>query len=120
MKKLRVLLVDDEVEFVSALAERFALRGIQVRTASDGKEALRLIEEEAPQVVVLDLMMPGLGGKETLRIIMSKHPGIKVILLSGHGAVRDTEEGVRLGAFDCLVKPVNIDELLGKIREAVG
>lgn len=120
MKELRVLLVDDEVEFVSALAERFALRGIRARTACDGEEALRLIREEEPQVVVLDLMMPGLGGKETLRIIMSKYPGIKVILLSGHGAAGDTDEGLRLGAFDCLVKPINIDELLGKIREAAG
>lgn len=119
MEEVRVLLVDDEVEFASALAERLALRGVKARTASSGEEALRLMEEELPQVVVLDLMMPGLGGKETLRIIMSRYPGVKVILLSGHGAVGGTEEGLRLGAFDRLIKPINIDELLRKLREAI-
>lgn len=119
MEKFKVLLVDDEVEFVSALAERFALRGLEARTAFNGNEAMRLIEEDAPQAVVLDLMMPGLGGKETLQLIRSRYPEIKVILLTGHGSTQDAEEGIRLGAYDYLAKPINIEELLAKIREAL-
>jgi DNA-binding response OmpR family regulator len=120
MRGWKVLLVDDEVEFASTLAERLALRGIQARTAYDGDEALRLIDEEVPQVVVLDLMMPGLGGKEVLSRIKKLHPRIQVILLTGHGSTRDGIEGMQLGAFDYLMKPLSIEELLDKIGKAVG
>jgi DNA-binding response OmpR family regulator len=120
MRGWKVLLVDDEVEFASTLAERLALRGIQARTAYDGDEALRLIDEEVPQVVVLDLMMPGLGGKEVLSRIKKLYPRIQVILLTGHGSTRDGIEGMQLGAFDYLMKPLSIEELLDKIGKAVG
>jgi DNA-binding response OmpR family regulator len=119
MEGWKVLLVDDEVEFVSTLAERLALRGIPARTAFDGNEALRLIDEEAVQVVVLDLMMPGMGGKEVLQRIKKNHPHIQVILLTGHGSTRDGIDGMVLGAFDYLMKPLNIEELVEKIGRAM-
>ncbi len=119
VEKWRVLLVDDEKEFVSTLAERLALRGIQADVASDGEEALRLVEENPPEVVVLDLMMPGLGGVEVLQRIKRRHPGVQVILLTGHGSTRSGIEGMKLGAFDYLMKPLSIEELIEKMRKAV-
>ena len=118
MSGLKVLLVDDEEEFVSALAERLRLRGFDVETAGRGEDALRVMETRLPDVVVMDLMMPGLGGMETLRRIKAKHSGLGVILLTGHGGAKEGEEGVRSGAFDYLMKPLNIGELIDKIREA--
>lgn len=119
MENWKVLLVDDEEEFVSTLAERLGLRKIQAQTASNGSDALHLIESDPPQVVVLDVMMPGLGGIEVLQRIRELHPEIQVILLTGHGCNMTEVEGVRQGAFDCLAKPVNIQELIEKIREAM-
>lgn len=119
MDKWKVLLVDDEIEFTSALAERLALRGIEVQSAHNGEEALRLIEATPPQVVVLDKMMPGMGGTEVLRRIKKDHPRIQVIFLTGLGCTIDDAEKVRLGAFECLVKPLDIEELIGSIRAAV-
>ena len=112
MEQIRVLLVDDEEEFTSALAERLNMRGIHTLTASRGEEALRMLESDSPpQVVLLDIMMPGLGGKEVFDRIRLKHPDISVIFLSGQGA---PEIGPECG--DCLIKPVKIDELIRKIR----
>lgn len=119
MEKWKVLLVDDEEEFVSTLAERLQMRGIQASTASDGKVALRLIEADPPEVVLLDVMMPGMGGMEVLKRIRESYPKTQVILLTGHGSTRDGIEGMRLGAFDCLMKPLNIDELIERMRSAV-
>lgn len=119
MPKPKLLLVDDEEEFVDTLAERLHLRGFQVLTATDGEGALRLIEKELPQVVVLDVMMPGQGGLEVLQKIKTRTPRIPVILLTGHGSTADGIEGMRLGAYDYLVKPINIDELIKKMLEAV-
>ncbi|HMK33680.1 MAG TPA: response regulator [Desulfomonilaceae bacterium] len=119
MEQLKLLLVDDEVEFVLTLAERLALRGIEVRTAHSGEEALRHIISDPPQVVVLDVMMPGMGGLEVLQRIKEQNPGIKVILLTGIGNPRDGAEGIRLGACDYLMKPLQLEELLEKIRIAL-
>ena len=119
MKDWRVLLVDDEEEFVTTLAERLKLRGIQVDTAFDGEQALQSIENDPPQLVVLDVLMPGISGLEVLKIMRTDHPDVQVILLTGHGSTRDGIEGMRLGAFDYLVKPVKIEELMEKMQEAV-
>ena len=116
--KMKALLVDDEVEFVAALAERLQLRGIEAGTATSGQEALSMIENEAPQVVVLDIMMPGISGIEVLEYIKKNFPQIEVILLTGRGSSREGIEGIRLGAFDFLMKPVKIEDLLPKMREA--
>jgi DNA-binding NtrC family response regulator len=119
MKKWRVLLVDDETEFTAALAERLALRGMDARTAASGEEALKLLESAPPHVVVSDVMMPGLGGIELLKRIHEHYSGVQVILLTGMSCAFDTQEAKRLGAFACLMKPLNIKELIETIHEAV-
>jgi len=118
MADYRVLLVDDEEEFVSALSERLTLRGIEVDSALNGEEALARLQEKDFEVVILDVMMPGLGGLEVLRQIKLIHPNTQVILLTGHGSTREGIEGMRLGAFDYLIKPVDIEEMLAKMKEA--
>ena len=119
MEALKVLLVDDEVEFVSTLAERLCLRGIQTRIATDGLEAFRQIAADPPHVVVLDVMMPGMGGLKVLERIKVDFPDIPVILLTGIGTTQDGMEGMRLGAFDYLMKPLQIEDLIERIGEAV-
>ena len=118
MLQLKILLVDDEQEFVSTLAERLELRGMYVKVATDGEMALGIIETDPPQVVVLDVMMPGLSGMEVLERIKAIDPKIQVILLTGHGATKDGIKGMQLGAFDYLIKPVDIDELIEKLNKA--
>ena len=118
MAEYRVLLVDDEEEFVSALSERLMLRGIEVESALNGEEALASLVDKEFEVVILDVMMPGLGGLEVLRQIKSTYPNTQVILLTGHGSTREGIEGMRLGAFDYLIKPVDIEEMLAKMKEA--
>ncbi len=118
MLQLKILLVDDEQEFVTTLAERLELRGMHVDMAMDGETALSIIETDPPQVVVLDVMMPGLSGMEVLERIKAMDPKIQVILLTGHGATKDGIKGMQLGAFDYLIKPVDIDELIEKLNEA--
>jgi len=119
MQGLKVLLVDDEEEFVSTLAERLRMRGLQADTANSGLEALVHIAAITPDVVILDLMMPGMGGIEVLTHIKRDYPNIPVILLTGIGSTGEASEGMRKGAFDYLVKPLQITELLQKIDEAV-
>jgi two-component system OmpR family response regulator len=120
MDTWKVLLVDDEVEFVTTLAERLTLRGIDASIATDGAEALKHIDADRPQVVVLDVLMPGLGGLAVLDQIRTTDPQIKVILLTGRGSAQGEEQKIPQGAFDYLIKPVNIDELIEKMREALG
>jgi DNA-binding response OmpR family regulator len=119
MDQLKILLVDDEKEFVTTLAERLEMRGINVTIATDGEEALRFFDTDLHQVVVLDLMMPGLSGMEVLSRIKAIDAKIPVILLTGHGATKDGITGMRLGAFDYLMKPLNIEELINKMQEAI-
>jgi DNA-binding NtrC family response regulator len=94
------------------------LRGIEVDSALNGEEALALMVEKVFEVVILDVMMPGLGGLEVLKQIKSTYPNTQVILLTGHGSTREGIEGMRLGAFDYLIKPVDIEEMLEKMKEA--
>jgi len=119
MNGWKALLVDDEEEFVSALAERLRMRGLEVQVAADGESALSAIEGDPPQVVVLDVWMPKMDGLEILRRIKRDRPHIPVILLTGKGSTRDGIDGMRLGAFDYLMKPVHVDELIRIIEEAV-
>ncbi|MBI4965479.1 MAG: response regulator [Desulfomonile tiedjei] len=119
MEDWKVLLVDDEQEFVSTLAERLALRGVKADVAYEGEQALERIVKDPPKVVVLDLMMPGMSGLAVLEAIRSDHPQIEVILLTGMGGTKEGIEGMRRGAFDYLTKPVDIDTLMRKIGEAM-
>lgn len=119
MQNLKVLLVDDEEEFVTTLAERLELRGIQAQAVTDGEIALQMIETDPPRVVILDVMMPGLGGLEVLKRIKAQNPQIHVILLTGRGSTKEGIEGMQLGAFDYLMKPINIEELIKKMQEAI-
>jgi DNA-binding response OmpR family regulator len=119
MQNLRILLVDDEEEFVTTLAERLELRGLQARVALNGEAALQMIEADIPQIVILDIMMPGIGGFEVLRRIKAQHPQLPVILLTGRGSTKEGVKGMQLGAFDYLMKPLNIEELIKKMQEAI-
>ncbi len=119
MENLKILLVDDEVEFVKTLAERLQLRGFQTEIASDGNDALTIMNTSPFDIVVLDVFMPGMSGLEVLKEIKKKASRIPVILLTGHGAKKEGMEGMSLGAFDYLVKPIDIDELIKKVNAAV-
>jgi len=114
----KVLLVDDEREFAQTLSERLLLRDIGSAVVHDGEEALRVVAEDEPEVMVLDLKMPGLDGVEVLRRIKRDHPELEVIILTGHGSERDRELCMQLGAFAYLEKPVDIDELSRTMQEA--
>lgn len=118
MKDMKVLLVDDEEEFVKALAERLKMRDLRSDTVLDGEEALTYVEDQEPDVMVLDLKMPGIDGMEVLRQVRKAYPNMQVIILTGHGSEKDEEEAKRLGAFDYLEKPVNLDVLVKKMKAA--
>ncbi|MBT8386940.1 MAG: response regulator [Ignavibacteria bacterium] len=119
MDEYRVLIVDDEEELVTTIAERLQIRGIQTQTATDGETALQIIEVNPPQVVVLDVMMPGMGGIEVLQRMNEQNLKIPVILLTGYGSAEQGMEGMKLGAFDYLMKPCDLNNLISKIQEAV-
>jgi two-component system, OmpR family, response regulator len=121
MGKLKVLLVDDEVEFTATISERLSSREIDAKTAASGEEALYLIEADPPDVMVLDVMLPGTSGTELLKLIKREYPSIQVILLTGgEVSTRERMEGMRLGAFDYLLKPLSMEELVDKLRKAAG
>lgn len=118
MKVPKVLLVDDEREFVQTLSTRLKTRNLESAIAYDGEEALDRIEKEIPDVIVLDLRMPGIDGIETLRRVKSSHPDIEVIILTGHGTDKEQNLAEELGAFAYLRKPVNVNDLARVMREA--
>lgn len=118
MAEFKLLLVDDEEEFVNALAERLELRRLAPRVAFDGETALRMVRDDPPEVMVLDLKMPGIDGVEVLRRVKRVWPQVQVVILTGHGSERDEETVRRLGAFECLQKPVDIADLVGTLRRA--
>jgi CheY-like chemotaxis protein/cytidylate kinase len=114
----RVLLVDDEKEFVHTLSERLLARDIGATMAYDGESALSMIKGDEPQVMVLDLRMPGIDGLEVLRRVKRDHPQVEVIILTGHGSQKDRELAETLGAFAYLQKPTDIESLTGLLRAA--
>jgi DNA-binding NtrC family response regulator len=119
MARANVLLVDDEAPFVEALTKRLSKRSLAITPAYDGKQALEVLEQSRTlEVVILDVKMPGMDGIETLRRIKTAHPLIEVIMLTGHATVESAIEGMKLGAFDYLMKPCDIDELVAKVEQA--
>ncbi len=118
MNQFKVLLVDDEEEFVKTLGERLEMRGIEPTTAFTGEAALKRIAEEQPDIMVLDIKMPGIDGMEVLRRVRKAYPRIEVIMLTAHGSDKDKAEAERLGAFAYLRKPVDLELLTNTMRAA--
>lgn len=116
--KVRVLLVDDEEEFVNALAERLRVRDYDVTTSLSGEDAVEKLKAYNYDVVVLDVLMPGIDGIDALREIKGLKPLTEVIMLTGHGTVETAIEGMKLGAYDFLMKPCETEELVAKIDKA--
>jgi DNA-binding NtrC family response regulator len=116
--ELKVLIVDDEAEFLETLAKRLTKRKLQVTSSTSGEDAIRIVKERPFDVVILDVKMPGMDGIEALRQIKRISPLVEVIMLTGHANVEVAIQGMELGAFDYLMKPVDIDELLYKVQDA--
>ncbi|MFC1563591.1 response regulator [candidate division KSB1 bacterium] len=114
----KVLLVDDEIEYVHTLSERLRTRSLESLVAYDGEEALNVIEEEEPEVMILDLKMPGIDGIEVLRNVKKTNPNVEVIIVTGHGSAKEKRITEELGAFAYLEKPVEIETLAKIMKEA--
>jgi len=113
-----VLLVDDEEQFLQVLSERLTNRGLRVSSVTSGEEAVALVENKNFDAVVVDLAMPGIDGIETTKKIKEKKPNLEIIILTGHATVKAGIEAMKLGAEDFLEKPVDLNVLLERIREA--
>ncbi len=118
VEKIDLLLVDDEDDFRRTIGKRLKKRGMLPEEAGNGEQCLAMLDEHPMHVVVLDVKMPGMSGIEVLRRIKEKHPGTEVILLTGYATTHDGVEGIKAGAFDYLSKPVELEQLIGKIRQA--
>ena len=118
MEDFKILLVDDEQDFLESLTERLELRDLKPDTARSGEEALQRVQTDEPTVIVLDLRMPGMDGLEVLRRVKKAHPRVQVVILTGHGTDKDKEQAKKLGAFAYLQKPVDLDTLLETVKRA--
>ena len=116
--KTRVLVVDDEKEFVETLSERLSLRGYDVTTSLNGEDAIEKVRNHLFDVIILDVLMPGMSGIEALREIKKIKPLIEVIMLTGNATVETAIEGLKLGASDFLIKPCEPEDLVAKINKA--
>jgi DNA-binding NtrC family response regulator len=114
----RVLLVDDEEKFLEVLSQRLGTRGIDAETSTSGEEALVKIKNKNFDAIVLDVMMPGIGGIETLKRIRKEYPELQIIMLTGQGTVNKAVEAMKEGAIEFMEKPADINKLMDKISEA--
>jgi DNA-binding NtrC family response regulator len=114
----KVLIVDDDKAFLAILSERMQNRGMEVSTAESAAEALQMLEKESFDAVLLDLMMPEMGGIEALQVMRKKQPEIQVIFVTGHPSVSKGVEAMKLGAMDFIPKPVDMSDLTEKIKHA--
>lgn len=118
MHDFRVLIVDDEIDFLETIVKRLKRRKVDATGIDSGIKALKLLETEQFDVVILDVRMPGMDGIETLKELKKKRPLLEVVMLTGHASVESGVQGMQYGAFDYVMKPADIDDLLEKIREA--
>lgn len=118
MEKFRVLVIDDEVDFVETIVKRLRDRGLEAEGALSGPEGLQLLDNRDFDVIILDVKMPKMNGIETLREIKKKKPLVEVIMLTGHGSVESGIQGLQLGAFNYVMKPVPLNELLKQMTQA--
>ncbi len=119
MSIAKILLVDDEKPFVETMMKRLKKRDVDVAPAYDGQEALECLGQDSTiEVVIMDIKMPVMDGMEALRAIKSKHPLVEVIMLTGHATVETGIDGMRMGAFDYLMKPCDMEQLIAKVEEA--
>jgi DNA-binding NtrC family response regulator len=118
MDDIKILFVDDETEYLETVIKRMKKRGIDITGANNGAEALQLIQNQPFDVVILDVRMSGMDGIEVLRRIKLSFPLVEVIMLTGHASMEVAIEGMELGAFDYLMKPVDIDDLIYKAQDA--
>lgn len=114
----RVLLIDDDGDFLDSLAERLRLRGMEVSTTTSPKDALLMIEKESFDAIILDFQMPEMDGMATLMEMKKKKPDLQVIFLTGHATVERGVEALKSGAKDFVEKPIDLESLAGKIKEA--
>ena len=114
----RVLIVDDEKDFVDILSNRLKDAGETVSCAYSGQECLTVLDEKTIDVVILDIKMPGMDGMDTLKEIKKRHPLVEVIMLTGHGSTETAVDGMKLGAYDYLLKPADFSELTAKLTGA--
>ncbi|HDI60295.1 MAG TPA: response regulator [Desulfobacteraceae bacterium] len=114
----KILVVDDEADFLDTLIKRLRRRRVDVRSAASAQEALAVLESDPVDVVVLDVRMPQMDGIRLLEIIKQRHAPIEVIMLTGHASLEAAVKGMDLGAFDYLMKPVDLDELIYKMQDA--
>ena len=118
MPQTKVLLVDDEVEFAKALTERLQLRDYDATSVSRAEDAFAVIQNDSPDVILLDFRMPGIDGLEALKRIKKMKHSIEIIMLTGLEDSASIEEAKKNGAFECIVKPADIDEIIAKIEDA--
>lgn len=118
MKTFNVLIVDDETDFVDMTIKRLTKRGLECSGATSGEQAVELIKNDNFDVVLLDVKMPGMDGIATLREIKRLKPLIEVVMLTGHASMESGIEGMKLGAFDYLMKPIDLEPLLEKLCDA--
>jgi two-component system, OmpR family, response regulator len=118
MEKFKVLIVDDELDYLETIVKRLRARDVDVSGVESGYLALEALDRSSPDVIILDVRMPGMDGIETLREIKKRKPLTEVIMLTGHASVESGIQGMQLGAFDYLMKPIALDELLEKVRQA--
>ena len=119
-RAVRLLLVDDEVGSLEVLSKRLARRDFDVTIARSGPEAIRIVNDRDFDVAVVDLKMEEMDGIEVLRVLRQMLPGLQVIMLTGHGSEQAARDGLALGAFDYLLKPIDLEALLERILSAVG
>ncbi|MFP5237621.1 MAG: response regulator [Acidobacteriota bacterium] len=118
MESINVLIVDDEAEFLETVVKRLRKRDLLASGVTSGEAALEQLKTNSVDVVVLDVKMPGMSGLDTLKEIRKRHSSIEVIMLTGHASTEAAIEGMAMGAFDYLMKPTQIDELVYKIQDA--